>query len=426
MLAASIQIQSNQKEMNKISISQAVCSMTSLLLVILIAFPVLLSAQEKLPSKGHIPILGWYSIPGEEATVARYQEMKDAGFDISFSFLKSTEDVEKTLAIADKVGMKIVISCPELSTETEKTVRRFMNHPALAGYFFRDEPAVNAFEDLGNWAKKVNAVDPKHFCYVNLFPNYATSTQLGTSDYRAYVNKFAKEVPLQFLSFDSYPLTSAEGVYEKWHQNLEIVADEAKKAGRPFWGFAQSILFDNKHEDPTLATLRVQVYTNLAYGAQGLQYFTYWTPISTTEDFRGGIIGLDGKRSTVYDNIKLLNQEIKNLSGVFLGAKCISLQYTGQKIPTGTVRLSQIPFPLKVLETGGKSAIVSILENGNNRFIIIVNMDYSQKMKLTLYGEDILKRVLKDGSIVPANVYSNTIDVEPGDMAIYMYPKDVR
>lgn len=379
------------------------------------------SAQEKLESKGHIPILGWYSIPPEQATSARYLEMKEAGFDISFSFLGSPQDVQKSLDAAHQAGMKIVISCPELKNETEKIVKRFMNHPALAGYFLRDEPAVDAFTDLGNWAKRVNAVDPKHFCYVNLFPNYATPLQLGTADYREYVNKFAKEVPLHFLSFDSYPLTSAEGVYEKWHQNLEIFSDEAKRVNKPFWGFAQSVLFDNKHEDPTLATMRVQMFTNLAYGAQGLQYFTYWTPVSSAEDFRGGPITLEGKRSTVYDNIKTLNQEIKSLSGVFYGAKVKSLQFFGNTIPAGTKRMSVLPAPIRVFATEGKTALVSFMENGGRQFIVIVNTDYRKKMSSTLSGDPSLMRVLKDGSIVPASAYASTIDVEAGDVVIYSY-----
>jgi hypothetical protein len=296
-----------------------------------------------------------------------------------------------------------------------------MNHSALAGYFLRDEPAVDAFIELGNWAKRVNAVDSKNFCYVNLFPNYATATQLGTSDYREYVNKFAKEVPLHFLSYDSYPLTTAEGVYSKWHQNLEIFSDEAKKVEKPFWGFAQSVLFDDFHEVPTLATMRVQMYTNLAYGAQGLQYFTYWTPVSSTEDFRGAPISLTGKRSAVYDDIKLLNQEIKNLAGVFFGAKLISIKYAGKETPMGTNRLSTLPASLKVLDTAGKPAIVSILENGDKRFLVIVNMDYKHSMPLTLLGNDNLKRILKDGSIVPASVYDTTVDVGAGDIAVFMF-----
>jgi hypothetical protein len=42
-------------------------------------------------------------------------------------------------------------------------------------------------------------------------------------------------------------------------------------------------------------------------------------------------------------------------------------------------------------------------------------------MSLTLSGDSSLKRVLKDGSIVPASSYASTIDVEAGDLVIFNY-----
>ena len=92
------------------------------------------NAQERLTSKSEIPILAWYSIPAEETTVERYQELKDAGITYSFSGFADAAAVQKALDVAAKVGVKIVVSCPELKSDPEKTVRRFMNHPAIAGY----------------------------------------------------------------------------------------------------------------------------------------------------------------------------------------------------------------------------------------------------------------------------------------------------
>ena len=64
---------------------------------------------------------------------------------------------------------------------------------------------------------------------------------------------------------------------------------------------------------PTLAALRVQTYSNLAYGAQGIEYFTYWSATSvnapSSEDQRGAPISVAGKRSVVYDRIKLMSEE---------------------------------------------------------------------------------------------------------------------
>ena len=36
-------------------------------------------AQEKIASNGEIPILAWYSIPENQITLERFQELKDAG-----------------------------------------------------------------------------------------------------------------------------------------------------------------------------------------------------------------------------------------------------------------------------------------------------------------------------------------------------------
>ena len=167
--------------------------------------------------------------------------------------------------------------------------------------------------------------------------------------------------------------------------------------------------------------MRVQMFTNLAYGAQGLQYFTYWTPVSSAEDFRGVPITLEGKRTTVYDHIKTLNLEIRSLSGVVYGAKVKSLQFFGNNIPAGTKRMSVLPAAIKVFATEGKTALVSFMENGGKQFIVIVNTDYGKKMSLTLSGDSSLKRVLKDGSMVPASAYASTFDVEAVDVGIVIY-----
>ncbi len=101
-------------------------------------------------------------------------------------------------------------------------------------------------------------------------------------------------------------------------------------------------------EDPD-----ANLYSNLAYGAQALQYFTYWTPgINSSWDFHHAPIGLDGKRTDVYDRIKLVNSEIQHLAGVFLNARLVSVSHTGKQIPSGTRRVDKLPDPVQVLETG--------------------------------------------------------------------------
>jgi len=384
------------------------------------------SAQKKIKSNQQIPVLGWHSIPANEATVERYVEMRNAGFTLSFPPSSSVVDVEMQLDIAQKVGMKLIIACPELQSDTENTVRRFMNHPALAGYHLKDEPTRNDFPALTEWAKKINAIDNKHFCYINLLPNYASPEQLGTKTYRDYVQTFLDEVPVPFLSFDHYPIQiNKDGirtVNSNWYENLEIISDEASRNRIPFWAFALTTSHWG-YPVPTLEDLRLQVYSNLAYGAQVIQDFTYWTP---WEPFKDGPIALDCTRSIVYERAKTINEEIKKLSGVFLGAKVVSIAHTGNSIPAGTRHLGELPSPIKSLETKGEGAIVSLMEKDKNRFLVIVNRDIQKSMQLNIQGNSKIKRVLKDGSLVPGNIAAlSSFEVTPGDVAIFTWKKTV-
>lgn len=383
-------------------------------------------SQEKINSSEQIPILAWGGIPARESSIARYQEMRASGITHNYTLdFPNVEALEKALDIAKKTGVKIIASCPELKTEPEKTVKKFMNHPSVAGYFLRDEPNRSDFAELGKWAKRIRAVDDKKFCYLNLFPNYASKEQLGTKTYREYVNLFIKEVPIQLLSFDHYPIiedSSGRHFRNEWYENLEIFSDEAKKAGKPFWAFALTVAAGN-YPVPTVSELRLQVYSNLAYGAQGIQYFTYWTPGKDPDwNFHHGPVTSDTKQRTeVYDRMKLVNQEVQNLSGVFSGAKVISVAHTGTTIPQGTKRLMQLPAAIKTLETEGEGAVVSVLEKGKENFLVIVNRDFKHTMKLTIEGDKTLKKVLKDGTVVPADSYIRTMEIDPGDVAIYRW-----
>ena len=93
-------------------------------------------------------------------------------------------------------------------------------------------------------------------------------------------------------------------------------------------------------------------------------------------------------------------------------------------IPVGTIRLTALPKAIKVLDTSGAPVVVSLLEKGENSFFIVVNKDFINSINLTVYGDESVKKVLKDGTIVPANAYENSLELDPGDAAIYMFPTE--
>ena len=380
-------------------------------------------AQEKIASGKQIPVIAWSGIPAEETAVEKFTELKEMGVNINLCNYPDAESMKKALDLAQKVGIRMITSCPELKTDCENTVKRFMNHPTLAGYFLRDEPIQKDFAELGEWAKKIKSIDSNHFCFVNLIAAiHPTKTEaLGTKSYADYIRTFAETVPVQQISYDFYPVLN-EGIHERWYEGLEIVTAESRKLELPFWAFALASSYNELHPEPTIPALRLQMFSNLAYGVQGLEYWSY----RMSQGLRSAPVGLDGKRTVVYDRIKQVNSEVQSLAGVFAGAKVVSVNHTGTVIPRGTSRLTKFPQAIKVFETEGDGALVSILENGENTFFVIVNRSLDKSMSCIIFGDESMKKVLKDGTIVSAGNYNSKGELEPGDMAVYMFPTQIK
>ena len=254
-------------------------------------------------------------------------------------------------------------------------------------------------------------------CFVNLIasihPTYTKA--LGTNSYQEYIQEFAKIVPQDVLSFDFYPILT-DAIHENWYEGLGIFSKETASLKKPFWGFALASSYNDLHPIPTIPALRLQAYSNLAYGAQGIELWAYWM----TEGLRSAPISLDGKRTVVYERIQALSKEMQPYAPVFMGSKLISVNHTGVVIPKGTTQLMKLPDAIKVFDAD--EALVSNLENGAYSYFIVVNKNLQHSMPTVILTADNVERIAKDGTASPAKNYSSNLEIEPGDMAIFRYP----
>lgn len=93
---------------------------------------------------------------------------------------------------------------------------------------------------------------------------------------------------------------------------------------------------------------------------------------------------------------------------MFLGCEVVSVRHTGESIPRGTVRLTELPAGVKKLETTGAGAVVSELRNGDKRFVVIVNRDFKNPMTLQIELDETASRILqgrigRSGIALPRN-----------------------
>lgn len=375
------------------------------------------STYETLQPTGRIPTLAWHGPPESEATPERYAELAAAGFTRNFSHFSSNDAMASALDVAAETNLKLLISTPELQSDPEGTVRRFMTHPANGGYYLRDEPSAELFAELADWARRILAVDVAHPCYINLFPTYASAKQLGTATYQAHVDRYASEVPVPFISFDHYPILG-ETLRADFYENLEIISSKAREVGKPFWAFGMSVAIDPAYPRAKREHLRLELYSALAYGAQVLQYFTYWTPPSGGEKFNQGPIELDGRKTVVYHRVRAMNDEIRRIAPVFTGAKVLSVGHTGE-IPRGTRAYAPVG-PNIDIKTSGAGALVSHMENKGRQYLVIVNRDFLKPMQLWTKWDEAAKmyRVNKSGEVHPIRRDSEYAVIAPGDVRI--------
>lgn len=365
----------------------------------------------------NFPITAWFGIPNGHLNLSRFQELKDAGININYFRYSNVDSVKKALDLSQQVGIKTLINCPELVNNTKATVRLFMDHPANAGYFIRDEPPVSMIPSLSNFINTIRSVDNSRFCYVNLLPLYATSVGMGTDSYLDYVKRYSDELPLEFISFDFYPIVGNLIQYG-WYKNLEIIRNESIRTGKPFWAFGLTTSH-NEYPIPTLDHLRLQVFSNLAYGAKGIQYYTYWTTTSPNFLYTSGPIEKDGKKTAVYDYLKTVNTEINRLAYIFLSTKVTDVSHYGN-LPDGTKSFTKRPFFVTSLNIEGESAIISEMKNDTVSYIMIQNNSLNNPIAIDIKTDSQTKLILKNGSIIPASLITEKFKLTPGDAVFFM------
>lgn len=149
--------------------------------------------------------------------------------------------------------------------------RTWAANPAVWGYYVMDEPDnKNAkrgavFKQLAATVKEFGAADPNHVAWINV----SSATGNFLSDYMEVVKP-------ELLSFDLYRWWARES---DWWRGLEAHRDAALKAHVPMIMWIESNSSEqrfNAHLPPpkdNATKIRWSVYTSLAYGCKGVQWF---------------------------------------------------------------------------------------------------------------------------------------------------------
>lgn len=322
-------------------------------------------------------ILAWGWTSGDAQV---FEDIRACGFNLAGFVAPAALD------LAAKAGLKAIVSDPsihvddaaanlddtEIAGRVKTLTERVKSHPAVWGYYLRDEPGAPAFPGLARWSAALRKADPKGIPYINLFPNYLDESLFkawGVGDYEGYVESFVNTVHPAFISYDHYALMDDGTLRGGFFENLEAVRRVALRHGLPFW----NIVLANSHfhyAEPTPAGLRFQAYTTLAYGARGISWFTYFAP--NAGNYRLAPVDQFGHKTPTWDMLRGVNLQIHRLGPAYIKLKSVNVFHTAD-VPPGCNGPQSAVHVKKA--SGGSLLVGEFTDPDGKPWAIVVNKD---------------------------------------------------
>jgi hypothetical protein len=433
------------------------------------------------------PIGLWWPPPPEKTTVERYEQIKDAGFNfvIGGNGATSEDDHPQALAAAEanglhflltdnilqniirdstkrsstqgaetssimqqllevegsrsasREGFRTAVSDPReaVKTRIQRLLERYGASPALAGLNLFDEPHRKLLGILG-FAKEVllREAGGEQLPYVNIWPSYTSLKALGTSSYREYLDLYFKRVSPPVLSFDHYPLLAKNRITGSYFYNWAVIRNYSLRFSVPSWVFIQSVGFDGSkiglawRRKPDENELFWQVNVSLAYGAKGIQYFTYWTPSDPKVRFGDALVTRSGQLTPLYYSATRVNNYLSVVGKELVPLTSESVVHARkERLPRGAKPFKPDQY---VRWVSGSPVILSRFrpEAGTERYLLVVNHSLGKAAETRLTMSDSINEITKldveTGQFIPVEPQGTPprnvlVELAPGRARLY-------
>jgi len=232
---------------------------------------------------------------------------------------------------------------------------------AVWGYYVLDEPgSAEEFEELSAKIKAFREADPNHPAYINLLSSGGD-----------YLSGFMETVHPDILSYDYYQWWwGSEAHFAK----LEEYRNAAVTAGTPLICWVEA----NADPDAEYGTpihlpdnalkLRQSVYTSLAYGVKGIQWFVGSLIFEIDE-----ATGVQ-KLTQSGEDVAAINMELRQLGPILVQLQSMDVFHTlplpsdTRELPTDYWIQTEIPeLVLGIFQEGKKSDLILVVNRNCNQ-----------------------------------------------------------
>lgn len=381
-----------------------------------------------------MPIGAWCA-PWNEGGVnhqtdEQYKLIKESGINTIYGLYErsdvSQQNVFKALELAQKYGIGYlardsrigVLAEDESKLETE--MNKYLAYDSFAGCLIRDEPSQTDFAGMVTGRKAFRSKYSKYCYYSNLFPNYASESQLSGINtnaitYEQYVESYLKTVGPQFLSFDFYGLEkNFPEISDGYFDQLEVASRLADKYKVPFWCFVTTCKFSNNCRIPNEVDMKWQVGSNLVYGAKGIQYFCYMTPYEEPS-WGGNMVNSSGEKTEIYDYVAKINKEIASMDEVLMKSSRVAMMKYGN---SPSALSSNQEFVTSIREVNNietaQDILVGVFDHGGKSAYYIFNNSLTGNANLKINFNSFIKaNKYSDGNVSEVSGESLNLSLEP-------------
>ncbi len=284
------------------------------------------------------PLASWAYFPKYPGTVEEFEMYAGCN-------LNMVNVTQEQYENATKAGLNVLVGGWLYLHKNPEKLKELISFPhpgqsKVIGYQLMDEPKPDSFEGLKEALQTIYTKDHRNTLpIIDLLPNWAWQrnthrvTRFGYH-YDAYMRDYISEVQPPVLLNCHYPPLDDGSDRVEYYPNLETFRKHALQNDIGLMGF----ILNNAHfgyRAVSESDIYWQVYSYLAYGAQGIWYYNW--RISPTGNFGEGLVTHEtGEPTDQYYMAKKVNAEILAIDHILMKLKSVNVFHTGQTIPQGT------------------------------------------------------------------------------------------
>lgn len=360
-----------------------------------------------------------------------FDDIKKCGFNVIICNADK-ESMDTIFQYAENAGLKVMPASIKLRDDRcVEFVESLKNNPAIVGWDFVDEPQIKDLKKLGKYYKMLRSAAPDKLVYINLIGAEIKKFTGESPSLAAYLDTIQRYFAPDVWSYDLYPISVKNGKVtvagERFYMDLEIFSRKSKETKRPFWAYCQSMAFKNsviERPAANLSYLRFEAFSALAYGAQGIVYWTYGQRKSTDiEKYFSALVNCPYKKTSAWEAARQVNSEIAKYNDVFYNSILMECYHTGIHNYKYTKKLNGKIGPFTKINSGREGVLVSHLKTNGKYYVVIVNHDIFKSQRIELLTEDEMRVKSLTLGLTDMRQQGNYIVdiIPPGGYAIYAY-----